>query len=273
MRQWTFWMLFPCLVVLLTCDASAQAGRTLPNLQTVIARMAHARAENQACFRPYNVTRDYKLFGKDRERIKSQVVADIAFIPPDAKKYAIQQTSGTGLGKTIVRRTLESEVDITKNPASTDFSADNYDFRFIRQENFRDQRCYVLEMLPRRKDKSLLRGSIWIDANTYLVRRIQGEPAKSPSWWLRSVRITLLYGDVGGMWLQTGLEATATVRLFGPHTLVARDMKYQLNGLAVASCPKTVSEPYARQISSAPFDHSDDSEQAGTSTPAGGNQR
>jgi hypothetical protein len=187
-------------------------------------------------------TRDYKLFGKDREKIESEVVADIAFIPPDAKKYAIKRTSGTGLGKTIVRRTLASEVDIAKDPASPDFSANNYDFRFIREENLNDKRCYLLELRPRRKDKSLLRGNIWIDAKTYLVRGILGEPAKSSSWWLRAVRITLLYGDVGGMWPQTGLEATATVRIFGPHTLVSRNVEYRTSELVVASCPKQVEE-------------------------------
>jgi hypothetical protein len=169
-------------------------------LETIIARMAQARAENQACFRPYNVTRDYKLFGNDREKIKSQVVADIAFTPPDAKKYAIQQASGTGLGKTIVRRTLASEVDIAKDHASTDFSADNYDFRFIREENVSDQRCYVPSWFRGERTRVFC-GNIWIDANTYLVRRIRGEPA-SPSWWLRACT-SLFYGDVGGMWLQT----------------------------------------------------------------------
>jgi len=212
-------------------------------VETIIGRMAQARAENQASFRPYIVTRDYKLFGKDRETIKSQVVADMTFVPPDAKKYAIQQASGTGLGKSIVRRTLASEVDIAKDRASTDFSADNYDFRFTGEENVSGRRCYVLELLPRRKDKSLLRGNIWIDATTYLVHRIQGEPAKSPSWWLRGVRITLLYGDVDGMWLQTDLEATATVRILGPHTLVSRDVKYRVSELlVVAARPKKVAE-------------------------------
>ncbi|RPJ58580.1 MAG: outer membrane lipoprotein-sorting protein [Acidobacteria bacterium] len=273
MRQGTWWLLFPYLVVVVTCDSWAQTGSTLPTLEIIIARMAQARAENQACFRPYNVTRDYKLFGKDRVKIKSQVVADIAFIPPDAKKYAIQQTSGTGLGKTIVRRTLASEVDIAKDHASTDFSADNYDFRFIREENLSDQRCYVLELRPKRKDKSLLIGNIWIDATTYLVRRVRGEPAKSPSWWLRGVRITLLYGDVGGMWLQTDLEATATVRIFGPHTLVSRDVKYRISELVVASCRKQLSKAYARLIPSAPCDQFDESEQKWTPSTVSENLR
>ena len=114
MRQVTFSTLFSFLIVLVMCDASAQTGDALPNVETIIARMAEARAGNQACFRPYVVTRDYRLFGKDRARTKARVLADITFTPPDAKKYAIQQATGSGLGKRIVRRALAGEVDIAK---------------------------------------------------------------------------------------------------------------------------------------------------------------
>ena len=51
--------------------------------------MAQARAENRARLRPYIVTRNYKLFGKDESKAKSEVIADVAFVPPDSKKYTI----------------------------------------------------------------------------------------------------------------------------------------------------------------------------------------
>jgi len=76
-----------------------------------------------------------------------------------------------------------------------------------------------------------LRGNIWVDANTYLLRRTEGEPVKAPSWWVRDVRIALRYGDVGGMWLQTASEATARVRILGPCTMVSRDVKYKITEL------------------------------------------
>ena len=40
-----------------------------------------------------------------------------------------QKADGSRLGKSIVRRTLAGEVDIAKDYAPTDFSADNYDVR------------------------------------------------------------------------------------------------------------------------------------------------
>jgi outer membrane lipoprotein-sorting protein len=227
-RQQTSCLLF--LVAVVGC-ASAQTESTVPTVETIIARMAQARADNRARFRSYIVTRDYKLFGKEKHKTEAQVIADIIFDPPDFKKYAIQQTSGAGLGEKIVRRMLESEVEVTKDYSSTDISPDNYDFRFIREEDVSGQRSYVLELLPRRRDKNLLRGNIWVDANTYLLHRTEGEPAKRTSWWLRDVRIALLYGDVSGMWLQTASESTAKVRILGQYTMVSRDVKYKISEL------------------------------------------
>ena len=247
----TFWLFFLYLVAA-GAGASAQTRQTVPALETIIARMAQARDENQARFRSYTVTRDYKFFGKERDTTRSQVIAAVIFVPPDLKNYAIQQTNGTGLGERVVRRMLASEAEIAKDYVSTDFSAANYDFRFIREEEVSGQRCYVLELFPRRKDGHLLRGNIWVDATTYLLRRTEGEPAKIPSWWLRDVRMALLYGDVSGMWLQTALEATATVRILGPYTMVSRDVKYEIGKPVVTACPKQALEAYAGRISSTP---------------------
>jgi hypothetical protein len=226
-------------------SASAQTGNAAPNVEAIVARMAQARAGNRARLRPYIVTRDYKLFGKNGSKTKSEVIADVAFVPPDSKKYTIQETNGGGLGQLIVRRMLESEAEVTKDYASTDISADNYDFRFIREEEGSGQRDYVLELLPRRKEKHLLRGDIWVDANTYLLRRFEGGLAKNPSWWVRDVRVTFVYGDVGGMWLQTASEATANVRILGRSTMVSRDVKYKITELVAAgsSAPTNILSP------------------------------
>jgi hypothetical protein len=227
------WVLF--LYLSAAALASAQTASTIPSIEAIIAGMALARAENQARFRSYIVTRDYELFEKEGAKTEAHVIADISFDPPAMKKYTIQKAIGTGFGETIVRRMLMSEVEIAKDYASTDFSPENYDFRFILEENTGGQRRYMLELLPKRKDKNLLQGKIWVDAGTYLPQRVEGEPVKTPSWWLRSMHIELSYGEVGGMWLQTALEATATVRILGPHTMVSRDVKYQLSDLVAAA--------------------------------------
>jgi hypothetical protein len=212
--------------------AQAQSGSTVPTVETILTRMAQARAENRARLRPYRVTRDYRLFGKEKHTTKSEVIADVTFVPPDVKQYAIQQANGTGPGEKIVRQMLEHEAAAVKNYSSTDISPANYDFRFIREEAVSGRQCYVLELLPRRKDKNLVRGKIWVDAITYLLHRTEGEPATALSWWLRDVRIALVYGEVGDMWLQTASESTANVRLLGQYTMLSRDLEYKISELA-----------------------------------------
>ncbi len=199
--------------------------------------MAQARDQNHVRLRPYIVTRNYKLFGNDASKAKSEVIADVTFVPPASKKYRIQETSGSGVGQVLVRRMLAGEAEVEKDHLSTDLSADNYDFRFIREADVSGQRCYVLELLPRRKEPHLLRGDVWVDADTYLPRRIEGEFAKSPSWWVRDVSVTFTYGDVGGMWLQTVTEAAANVRILGRSSMVSRDVKYRITELVATAPP------------------------------------
>ena len=73
-----------------------------------------------------------------------------------------------------------------------------------------------------RQDKTLLRGKIWVDSSTYLLRRTEGEPGKAPILVARESRIVLVYGDVEGMWLQISSESTADVRFVGRHTMLSR---------------------------------------------------
>lgn len=211
--------------------AQAQDGTT-PTTETILARMAQARAENRTRLRPYRVTRNYRLFGKEKTTTEAEVIADLTVVPPDLKHYAIRQANGMGLGEKIVRQMLERETDIVKDYGSTDMTPSNYDFRFMREEELNGRQCYVLAIFPRRKNNTLLRGQIWVDATSYLLRRIEGEPGKAPSWWLRDARIVLVYGNVGGMWLQTASESTANVRFVGPHTMVSRDVEYKISELA-----------------------------------------
>jgi hypothetical protein len=215
--------------------SAAHVESPVPGAESIVAHMMQARSENRARLRPYSVTRDYRLFGKERQTARSEVIARVTFDPPGIKQFVIQQASGMGLGERIVRQMLEHETEIGKNNASTDLSPANYDFRYLREEELGGRHCYVLEIVPRRNDKTLLRGQIWVDAITYLLQRTEGEPARSPSWWLKDARLVLVYSDVGGMWLQTSSESSADVRFLGRHTMLSRDVEYTMSALAASA--------------------------------------
>ncbi len=236
-RQSALWMLSLSLVVA-AAPRLAQSGNAVPPLQAIVERMAQARAENRARYRPYVVKRTYKLFGREQYKIKSQVLAEMTFAPPNIKNYSIEESVGAGLGERAVRRILQSEAEAAKNYSATDFSPDNYDFKYLYDEHdVSRQHRFVLELLPKRQEKILLRGKIWVDATTYLIHRFEGEPAKSSSWWVRDVQMVLLYSDVDGMWLQTSTEATARVRILGPHRLISNDEQYEISSVVETESP------------------------------------
>lgn len=223
-------MLFLCLAPS-TALFSGQSGSNTPSVETIVSRMVQARRDNQAHFQPYTVTRDYQLFGKQETQAKSQVTAEVNFASPDSSSYSIRGSSGAGIGEGIVRRMLAGESEIAGNQ-NTDVTADNYDFRLVGEESYQNVRCFVLEISPKRTQKHLLRGKVWVDARTYLMRRLEGEPVKKPSWWVKDIHIKLFYSDVNGMWLQTGLVATAEVRIAGPCKMISRDLQYSILDMA-----------------------------------------
>ena len=214
------------LALVAVASGHARAETSAPELQVIISRMAEARAKNQARLRSYVVTREYTLFGKDEHRRRTEVTVEISFAPPGVKQYQIVQTQGSGLGERIVRRMLDGETQIVKDYVATDISPDNYDFRFLGEDESLGVRCYLLYLIPKRAEKTLLRGTVWVDANSYLLRRAEAAPARSPSWWLRDVELVFSYEDVEGLWLQTASRFTTNVRLFGRHTMTSRDVRY-----------------------------------------------
>lgn len=214
----------------------AQPQNVLPTNDEIIARMAQAQADNRTHFVTYMVTRDYKVFEGDKhDQARSHVIANITVLSANSKKYSIEESDGSILGEKIVRKMLDGEVALAKDSKSTDITSGNYDFRLVREGESNGHECYELEMVPKRKSKGLIHGTIWVDARSYLPQRVEGEPGTSPSFWARDVHIALGYGYVANIWTQTSSEATASVRIFGRSTIISQDVKYQTSGTDLAS--------------------------------------
>jgi hypothetical protein len=224
-----------CGLLLLSLATAAWASEpVIPTTENIVVRMREAQARNRAQLRPYRVVRDYQLLGKE-QNIKSAVTAHIDYIPPAAQNFTLQKSTGANMGEVIVRKILESEREILANRNATDVSPANYAFRFLRKDVLNRQPCYVLELRPLRKDSKLLDGIAWVAAYSYLILRMEGAPARAPSWWVRNIHVALDFRVVHGMWLQTALRSTANVRLLGEHTLVAHDVEYKVGELAAAN--------------------------------------
>jgi hypothetical protein len=154
----------------------------------------------------------------------------INYIPPNLKRYAIRKTAGSAVGVTMIRKVLDKESQLAKDSRLTYISRENYDFRFSGEEVVSGHRCYVLELIPKRKNFNLIQGKIAVNAESYMIERVEGKPVVSPSWWVRDITILLHYGNVDGMWLLTASELGVKVRILGrlTMTMVASDAIYKL---------------------------------------------
>ncbi len=226
------------------CSATAQShspeiqnSKVSLSLQEIVGHVAETQALNRDRIRSYTVTREYRLYGGNSSEADSQVMADISFVPPTRKDYEITKTLGSGQGEKIVRKVLDHEQEMASNWESTALTAENYEFQLLGDEISEGRRCYVLQIDPKRESKDLIKGKAWIDAESFNVRRIEGEPAKSPSWWVKHLQLTLRFSEVKGMWLQTGAQANADIRMLGKRVLTSRDVDYRTGDIVAQKIP------------------------------------
>ena len=225
------------LVAFLCSGLAAQeswAPATLP-LDAIVQGMQNAQAMMRAQD-SYQVIREYRLSGATNSKADSEVVAEINFRPPSYRDYTIQRSSGSSRGPQLVRRILDHEVEVTsKDKAGSAITTDNYNFTYIGEALLDGRPCYVLGLKPRRVEKDLISGQAWVDKHSFLIRQVEGAVEKTPSWWLKTVRVKLVFTDLDGIWVQKSMEAVADVRIVGSHTLSSRILDYRREHVVAAT--------------------------------------
>jgi hypothetical protein len=221
------WAMNGALIGLLcSFGVAQQATSPAMPLDAIIQAVQKAQAARPQA--SYQIIREYRLFGAKDSKANSEVVAEINFRPPASRGYTIQSSSGSSRGPQVVRRVLDHEVHVaSKDKGSSPISSDNYIFNYIGEVMLDGQACYLLGLKPKRTEQDLVSGQIWVDKNSFLIRQIQGELEKTPSWWLKTVHVKLTFADLQGVWVQKSMEATADVRIVGAHTLTSRILDYR----------------------------------------------
>jgi hypothetical protein len=222
------WLSVPLLLAALPLLAQAPSPTPeikSPDLDSILQRMEAAEHPTPAQSRSYRVTREYKVFMGADQQPTSDVMAQIDFVPPATETYTITKSTGNPWGEKIIRDLLISETASARQQDSSAINRANYDFVFVRQQNYGDAPEYIFAIFPKRKDKLLLRGQIWVDKSTFQIRQIQGVPAESPSFWLSDLHLTFQYAEVGGEWVLVTVDGLAKVRFMGQFTLTGLNIR------------------------------------------------
>jgi hypothetical protein len=250
MAQTSIWLMTLTVAMLAAAQAQSPATSTQTATATtdqIIARMVRAYADVRAQFRAYETRRDYEVYRGDSSEPKSDIQVNISFLPPREKSFRIERSSG-GMAEHVVRKALEKEVEITKDPTISEISPINYDFELVGRGVANGHDCFILTITPKRETKDLLVGRVFVDANQFLIRRVEGHPSKSPSWWVKELELVITYDSVQGLWLQTRSEANAKVRMAGDYRVISKESDVRTaEEVSEAIAPVRVAyRPYAR---------------------------
>jgi hypothetical protein len=87
--------------------------------------------------------------------------------------------------------------------------------------------AYVIEVIPKRDDEALFHGRIWVDTEDYALVRVEGEPAKNPSFWTRKVHFVQRYHKRGAFWFPLSTTSVTDARIFGATEVTIRYSDYK----------------------------------------------
>jgi len=178
----------------------------------------------------YSVTRTYQIQTPEG-KLAAQTVVRMDYRAPDAKTFEKTSEKGSGIVRHLVfDRLMDSETESSTGKEHKDsaLTPANYDFRLVGAEDVGSYHCFVLEVAPKRKDKYLFEGKIWIDNQDFAVAKIEGHPAKKPSFWVNQVDFVREYQKVDEFWLPLRDESHVEVKIYGKRVLTVEHGQYVL---------------------------------------------
>jgi hypothetical protein len=211
--------------------AQSQLKAPLP-VEQVVRKLQEKNAQRAAALGAFNGTRVYRMqyrgFPSDRD---AEMMVNVTYHAPDSKEFAVVSATGSKFViDHIFQKLLEGEQEAAseENRKQTALSAENYDFTMAGYEVKSDGAQYVLNLLPKSRNKFLYRGKIWVDAKDFAVVRIEGEPAKNPSFWIKKTEVKHRYIKVNDFWLPAENHTESVIRLGGRAILSIEYKDYKI---------------------------------------------
>ncbi len=213
--------------------------------EEVVANLVRRNLERAQALGGYRATRTYRLDYRGFPGSRSaEMVVDVTYQHPGTKDFTVRSEKGSKLIiERVFKRLLQSEKEALseENQSRVALNNENYRFRLVGNESTPSGSRYVLSVEPRTKNKLLYRGRIWVDARDFAVTRIEGEPAKNPSFWTKETKVEQVYAKVDDFWLPISNRSTSAIRL-GGHAYFTIDYgTYQITATTAAHpSPKNI---------------------------------
>jgi len=218
----------------------------------VVSRLVERNREREEALRKFQGTRVYSVkytgfFGAH----SAEMTVNVSYTSPDHKEFTIVSQSGS---KFIVDHVLKGLLDGEKESANPDnrqrttLNATNYDFTLDQYDTSGETPQYVLDVKPKKDSKFVYRGKIWVDGRDFAVTRIQAEPAKSPSFWVKKSEVNHRYEKVDEFWLPAENKTDSWIRLGGHAVLSIEYQDYKITEAAPLDGPSVSAKAGASSL-------------------------
>jgi len=201
-------------------------------LSEIVDNMTEKNAERAKALQHYRSRRiyqlDYKGFPSD---MHAEMVVEVSYDAPATEGFTIISQSGPRwMIDRVFKRLLGTERESIEsgNRERVQITGENYKFTLLESQNADGNCPYVLGVQPKVPTKFLFRGRIWVDAKDFAVCRIEAEPAKNPSLWIKRTAIHHSFLKVGGFWLPAENKSVSNIRLNGRATLTIKYDEYDV---------------------------------------------
>ncbi|HTZ46162.1 MAG TPA: outer membrane lipoprotein-sorting protein [Verrucomicrobiae bacterium] len=212
---------------------SSQASATVDQ---IIAQVIKHNDLRNAELHTYSAVRTYVI--RDTSgTVKASKTVRMEYVAPDTKTFESISADGSVVVRDLVfDRLMETEAATAgaHDRHDTSITPANYTFQLLGQETIGAYHCYVVEAAPKREDKYLFHGQIWIDSTDFAVVKIAGHPAKRPSFWVTRADFVRQFEKVGDFWLPSRDETSVDVRLYGTKILSIEHRIDSVNGVTNA---------------------------------------
>jgi len=227
-----FHFLISIAMLSVLADASAAAqDPSLPKADEVIGQMVAGDAQRMISFEGYEGMRRYILVNEHMHK-RAEMLVRVSGDPDGTKHFeVVTETGWKAAQKHVLRKMLESESEASRPEVrvKTRLSTDNYEFQIAGTERSGERVVYAIDIRPKRREKYLFEGRIWVDAQDFALVRAEGNHAKNPSFWTKSVHFVHTYQKSGAFWFPLTTEGVTDARLFGTTDLTIEYFEYKPN--------------------------------------------
>ncbi len=207
----------------------------------IVNNMVEMNAARTSSLRAYTAIRRYHVVYDGLAHDTADMTVRMDYAAPGPKVLTLESQSGSTMLRHHVLDPLlkmERKEALIESREGSAIVPANYEFALIADVPQPDSDGnYVIEVKPRRADRFLFRGRIWVNAQDFAITRVEGEPTHSPSWWVTDSAFQYRSQHIGDFWLPASNECSSHTRFFGHAQLSITYDHYQFTSVLPVSPP------------------------------------